>query len=1455
MKLQSRYDIPCRLFLLLMSAMTTVAADPTHYVPRIWDATSAQFSASPRGASFTSKNQALQWLISEWAYLRETYAGTPRFFDPGCVPTNELRGWPTKCADTGGGIDGLEGCTRLWLARYTNNGQDACWFDASSVDTVPKCDDGTTPTFYKPGYREALCVLPQGIGCAANEIAHGTVCEPSPNLSSADAGSGCGVGNPCNPSTGNKYQPETDLRGVVRLERHYNSVHPSTIDPTLPPGWTHTYSARIVRTVPVVRYGEPPMVGAFRADGRLERFSASGAGQAIWLSESTSALRLTVRSNRWIVHHGDGSQEHYQSGDGANALDGRLLALINQAGQTTALIYDDDGDLATLDRVVGPFGHTLTFRYDINNRLTSVLDPAGKAIIYGFDNNAGQLIRVTYPTNETRIYHYEDPGYPNHLTGITDERGTRYATYQYDASGRAVMTEHANTNPGVNPTGQGRWTFTYEVDGNGDPKTIATDARGASTTYTFPVRDGQRWPTSIIHRDGTVTSVGSVDAQNRPDRHTDERQFTTSYTYADGVHRTTMTEAVGTTYARASTTTYLADEYDLPTVESHAGVTGALTRVTSTVYEPDSRLPRSVTRSGFRPDGTPVSRTIALAYNADGQVVTIDGPRLPTDVNDITTLDYWDTDNLGRACPAGNRCGQLKSSQNAAGHVTHYDGYNHYGQLTQMTGPNGLITQYEYDDRQRLLSISEIPPAPNNIVLITRNTYTPNGQIETVATPDGATLTYRYNAAQELIRVEDSLGHYVTYHYDLNGNRTSENTYDPYDMLRQHVSMAHDARDRVLSVNRAGSITAFDYDDEGNPTVTTDPNYRETHAEYDALDRIVKTIDALSGETTFGYDVSDRKTTVTDAAGRRTTYVYDDLGNLISLNNPDTGLTQYTYDEAGNRLTETDARGVTTAYTYDALSRLLTITTPNGLHDVSFTYDSDALGVNGLGRLTHMSDEAGDTDYAYDARGNVIRETKTIDGQSYQVRYTWDERRRLTSITYPSGRVVGFTRDSLGRVASVTLDDSGATTILAKQFQYRPFGPATRWTLGNGITTSMDFDSQYRVTNIQAAMAIDHTMSYDPVGNVLTLANGVDNARDQVFTYDGLDRLDTASGGYGTRDFDYDEIGNRQDARHTGSSMGIVPHLKSTTRIHGEHNRLSSVYQDGNLIASYTYNGRGERVIKTVDGQTTHFHYGLNGELLAESDDTGAPVREYIYLHGAPLALIDHISSDVYYYHNDHLGTPQSVTDASQTVVWEAHYTPFGTIEETVSDITHPLRFPGQYFDAETKTHYNYFRDYDPSVGRYTQSDPIGLEGGVNTYLYVQANPMRFVDPFGEQVVTPMPGGPFAPPGYSPLGNFGPERAPATLSQLQRELGDLSDRLFTVPDVRFPPPSMEDRNLICTTRTADPLPPLPPNPGGGCQKLVENMISRCATIQNRGVRRSCLVAAFPLYVFCQTFKQ
>ncbi len=168
------------------------------------------------------------------------------------------------------------------------------------------------------------------------------------------------------------------------------------------------------------------------------------------------------------------------------------------------------------------------------------------------------------------------------------------------------------------------------------------------------------------------------------------------------------------------------------------------------------------------------------------------------------------------------------------------------------------------------------------------------------------------------------------------------------------------------------------------------------------------------------------------------------------------------------------------------------------------------------------------------------------------------------------------------------------------------------------------------------------------------------------------------------------------------------------------------------------HNAQGQRVAKTVNNNaatTVHFIYDQAGQVIAEIDAaTGQTLREYVYIDGIQIALVDDTGTEgeaIFFVHNDHLATPQKITDNQQAIVWAVSFEPFGEVKQTVSSIENNNRFPGQYADEENGLYYNYFRDYDPSLGRYLESDPIGLVGGINTYIYAKSNPARYIDPQG----------------------------------------------------------------------------------------------------------------------------
>ncbi len=177
--------------------------------------------------------------------------------------------------------------------------------------------------------------------------------------------------------------------------------------------------------------------------------------------------------------------------------------------------------------------------------------------------------------------------------------------------------------------------------------------------------------------------------------------------------------------------------------------------------------------------------------------------------------------------------------------------------------------------------------------------------------------------------------------------------------------------------------------------------------------------------------------------------------------------------------------------------------------------------------------------------------------------------------------------------------------------------------------------------------------------------------------------------------------------------------------------RLEQV-SNGNQGGFYRYNALGQRIKKTANGQSIYFNYDEQGKLIGEYNSNGNAVREYIYLGNQPIALFSsEKENEVLQIHTDHLGSPRVVTDKNKSVLWKMEGDQFGDVQPQISSIKMPLRHAGQYFDSESELFYNYFRYYDPKTGRYLRSDPIGLEGGLNTFGYVGGSPLSYVDFLG----------------------------------------------------------------------------------------------------------------------------
>ena len=200
-----------------------------------------------------------------------------------------------------------------------------------------------------------------------------------------------------------------------------------------------------------------------------------------------------------------------------------------------------------------------------------------------------------------------------------------------------------------------------------------------------------------------------------------------------------------------------------------------------------------------------------------------------------------------------------------------------------------------------------------------------------------------------------------------------------------------------------------------------------------------------------------------------------------------------------------------------------------------------------------------------------------------------------------------------------------------------------------------------------------------------------------------------------------DDRGNTYDS---GDLSGAASSSNDTYRV-----KLRAIKVRGVAVPGFFDDVEVSRRRDVGSAGATYFVFDPGGRLIGEYDDVGTSNVEYVYIENQPLAMLQ--GGAIYYYHTDQLGTPQILTDYVQEIGWKANYTPFGDTIFSANIVDNSLRFPGQYFDAETGLHYNYFRDYDPTIGRYITSDRLGLVAGVGTYSYVGANPQRFTDRLG----------------------------------------------------------------------------------------------------------------------------
>lgn len=775
----------------------------------------------------------------------------------------------------------------------------------------------------------------------------------------------------------------------------------------------------------------------------------------------------------------------------------------------------------------------------------------------------------------------------------------------------------------------------------------------------------------------------------------------------------------------------------------------------------------------------------------------------PTSAPLVTTIDYDAFGPYAVTDPAGSTMLLIKDArgrvrytarQDGATETRYYDGNAPRLRLS----PAGAVVRTGYDARGRpnlVEYLDEDPDAPGatpKVAWAEHTTYDAAGNathVERRDTSGAVTWTQdRHFDAQHHVLGEphpEAPGATKAWSYDVGGILSAVS-----DEAARTTTFVPDGWGRIRSVSRSGT----------NPSGGTVSATVASYAYEPWRGTLQSVQDGKAASTTYLHDDFGR------LAQLRTDTFNDSTGYFF-----------FSYDARGN-LVERRSKSQTLRYTYDGLDRVTsTLAQECGGTDVTCTRSNTTVprvayeyryDENGsAGRLTSILDETRTVAFGYDAAGRLSEERLEDVGLAAIVTsYGYDPDGLVSRISYPSGLALAVERDGATRNVRKLSSLDGTQTYVDVVERW-PAGPLRSFRFGNGETYSANVNRRYEPRSIRSGpLAVDYTAT--AAGDVDSVVEGLGTTR---YGYDFLDRLVSASPGVQGEELVHlytqgayypwtktDRIkasgvyvgsGFEQryaygyDRQTNLSAIGAYSAGRSAWSVCLNHDALGRLVTFGpSIYATYSdqigcvadsdlaavtarfhYDAQNRRIARwnATTGEWTHFVHGPGGELLSELRKTGdpanpwAPVRDYVWLDGRPVAQIEYqgTTSRTYYIHADHLGTPRVLTSPDRSVVWSAVVQPYGEVAEATTPdpatgrtVVTNLRLPGQYDERLLGSvglqgpYYNWNRWYLPGVGRYLELDPIGLAGKFNTkygidwYAYALGNPLRHVDPRGLSV-------------------------------------------------------------------------------------------------------------------------
>ena len=737
-------------------------------------------------------------------------------------------------------------------------------------------------------------------------------------------------------------------------------------------------------------------------------------------------------------------------------------------------------------------------------------------------------------------------------------------------------------------------------------------------------------------------------------------------------------------------------------------------------------------------------------------------------------LDYVQDNNSNRVT-CGYTSGLLTSLTHSSGKqfLLDYDGNGHLWHLTDPLGPGSAdngITTYEYDG-EHLVTVT----APGS--RITRYTYQTNNApalqhaLQSVTRPDDTQDYFSYDEKGRLKQSAKSCctgGTPVTYNYDAAGgitvaDATARQTVIKYG-LDGLLGQALDGEGRVINLgygtnSLVGRLTGpsgeqyrYSYDNVGNATTVQDPvGQADTFAYEPTFSRLTQATDARQNGLNYAYDTKGNLASITYADYSRESFGHDAFGNTLTWTNRRGNVISFAYNAAGqltNKHYTTSQGPVAFNYAYDAAGNLRIAVGPEGTNSLSYYTNTDWLQridypggkyftfeYNGAGRRARRTDQDGNVlGYVYDVQGRLSVMTNGT-GQLI-VNYEYDDASRLHRKTLGNGVYTTYDYNAAGQVTNLVNSKADSTVLSAFAYEYdtsgrrtvmhvnqpRPSQPGGTWTETYGYDPLGQLTSVTYSASPTGGPGSTVTYAYDAAGNRTQVQSDAGGGFTDAYAANALNQYTTA----GSATFNYDADGNL-----TYELSTLNPQL-STSYGYDAENRLVSVSTSTDSW-TYTYDSFGNRIATTHNGVATRYvidPIGM-GNLAAEYDGAGSLVARYDHGRGL-LQRIDATNQPAFYTFST-IGNTAEVTDQLGVPLNTYAFDPWGVPLRKTETVANAFGFIGALGVAHDQAGLEFMRArfYRTEIGRFIQTDPIGISGGINLTAYGGNSPVSHIDPMG----------------------------------------------------------------------------------------------------------------------------